>query len=102
MANSRLPDRLIGRITGEGSFEIHTWLRMEHLAEDFLDFVCQFTDVSDEQRARTRTLKLGDKIASYDHDPSHWFTREQMERLYRGNPVWSAIEEEVYGALSVA
>ena len=35
----------------------------------------------------------------YDHEIAHWFTREQVRALYDNNPVWAAVERQVYGDL---
>jgi hypothetical protein len=77
---------------------IHHWLRMETLAEDFLEFIASYTTVGDERRERA--LALGPVNAlGYDHVLSHWFTEEQIEQMYASNPGWAQVERALYGEL---
>ena len=44
---------------------------------------------------------LSTKINSTDYarDLGKWYSREDMESLYRKNPLWSELERKVYGNL---
>jgi hypothetical protein len=96
LAESSFPDSRIHLYTDDGRFAIQRWMRTEFLAEDFLRFVSEFTDVSDEQRAGV--LSLGEvNSQDYDHRLETWFTAEQVRTMYERNPAWTAIEEELYG-----
>jgi hypothetical protein len=92
------PDTRIAIFTDNGRFKIDRWLRMENLADDFLDFVSEFTDPTGKQRERVRNLPPVN-AHDYDHEIESWFTSEQIERLYERNPVWASLEREVYGDL---
>jgi len=41
-------------------------------------------------------------VLDYDHELAHWFTPEQIANMYKRNPFWSAIEEQVYGGTLAA
>jgi hypothetical protein len=112
MAESSHADRVLRSFTDEGRFRIDKWLRMEFLESDFLDFISQFTEVTEVQKRQIvelgRVITGGEKrrIAKfgkafeleYDRENSHWFTEDQIRRMYENNPVWSATEEEIYSA----
>jgi hypothetical protein len=98
LAASSFPDTRIQLFTDNGRFRIDRWLRAEALDEDFLDFVSAFTDVTDERRQQVR--ELGPVNAhEYDHELGNWFDAALIERMYAANPIWAAIEREVYGGL---
>jgi hypothetical protein len=95
MSESSWPDRWLSEMTDRGRFKIGWWLRWENLVDDFIHFVSRFTTVSDDKRAQI--LELGRINAlRYDHDVTHWFSNEQMARLYENNPIWAAAEREAY------
>jgi hypothetical protein len=100
MSRTWQPDRRLAKFTGEGRFAIERWIRTEHLADDFLDFVSDFIEVDGERAERVREIRLNEQ--EYDHELDHWFTPKQLEILYRRNPVWGAVEEEVYGSTVLA
>ena len=98
MAESSFPDYRLSGYVVDGASSIGRWLRTERLAEDFIAFVSDFTDVPPETRSRVEAL--GPVNANdYDHEIAHWFTREQVRALYDNNPVWAAVERQVYGDL---
>jgi hypothetical protein len=98
MAQSSIADRLLLRLTDDGRFRVDRWLRMESLADDFLDFVSELTAVSEDQRAQVSELDRVNVI-HYDREIAHWFTEEHLALLYENNPVWASVEREVYGGL---
>lgn len=98
LAQSSFPDSRIHLYTDDGRFRIERWMRTEFLAEDFLRFVSEFTDVSAEQRAGVRGLGQVN-TQDYDHRPEAWFTPAQVRTMYERNPAWAAIEQELYGGL---
>jgi hypothetical protein len=98
LAESSFPDSRIHLYTDDGRFSIERWLRTESLAEDFLRFASEFTDVSDEQRRAVLALGQVNR-QDYDHRLEEWFTPDQVRRMYERNPAWAAIEEELYGGL---
>jgi hypothetical protein len=95
MSESTKPDEWLSEMTDAGRFEIGWWLRWEHLAGDFIEFVSQFIDVTDEKKTQIREI---DRINAlrYDHEIAHWFSEEQIARLYENNPLWAAAEQQAY------
>jgi len=87
--------KLVGFCDG-GRLPVDRWLRVEHLEDDFLDFVATVTDVSSRQRRLVgRAVKAN--ANTYDRRVDTWFTPEEVAALYQRNPVWAAVEREVYG-----
>jgi hypothetical protein len=98
LAESSFPDSRIQLFTDDGRFRIDRWLRAELLDEDFVSFISEFTEVGDDRRQRISDL--GPVNAhEYDHDPANWFSPRQIDTLYSRNPIWAALEREVYGDL---
>jgi hypothetical protein len=98
LAESSFPDSRILLYTDEGRFEVDRWIRTERLAEDFLRFVSEFTEVDDE-RARAVAEIAPENAEEYDRRIESWFTPEQIHTLYESNPLWAQLEAEVYGSL---
>jgi hypothetical protein len=96
LAESDFPDNRLLLFIDGGRFQIEKWIRMEHLPEDFMVFVSDLTEVSDDQRAAALDLPLVNSH-DYDHEVESWFTAEQIERMYERNPMWAGLEEELYG-----
>jgi hypothetical protein len=98
LAESSFPDSRMLLYTANGEFRIEHWLKMETLADDFLAFIVNFIDVTDDQRAQV--LQMGRVNAHvYEHELSRWFTPKQITAMYAHNPAWTAVELEVYGDL---
>jgi hypothetical protein len=96
LAESSLPDERLLHFTCSPEFRIDRWLRLEHLREDFLEFVSELVAVTPEQRRSVRALPPAD-VASYDRDLRRWFTDAQLQTMYEANPTWAALERELYG-----
>ena len=90
-------DAMLREFTSCGRLPIDRWLRTEHLRQDFLAFLREFTTLSKEQVRLVQRAPMVNAMR-YDHNPRHWFTEEQIRRMYRNNPLWAAIEQEVYGS----
>lgn len=100
LADSAFPDDRLLLYTGDGRFFPDRWLRMEALAEDFIDFISCFREVSDSERRRVEELGAVN-MAEYDHEVANWFNPEQIRRMYLNNPSWATVEQELYGELFV-
>jgi hypothetical protein len=96
LAQSSFPDGRLALFTDGGRIDIDHWLRAESLAEDLLSFVAGLRAVTDDERERVRQVGRVNSL-DYDHQVSRWFTPAQIEQLYRSNPVWASVEEQVYG-----
>ena len=68
-------------LTDEGRFGIDRWLRTESITEDFLGFISEFTEVTDEQRKQVHELGPVN-THDYDKDVTSWFTPDLIERMY--------------------
>jgi hypothetical protein len=99
MAETPRGDRRLAHFTDNGRFRIDRWLRAEHLAEDFVAFASQLTELTDGDRDSIAEHPLVNEL-EYDHEIGHWFTPAQVRLMYANNPVWSAVEERVYGNLA--
>jgi hypothetical protein len=98
MASIRRADWRLSAMIDKGRIRIDRWLRVESLADDFIDVVSEFAEVDSARRDQIH--KLGERNAlQYDHDIFHWFTPRQIETMYRNNPLWASVEREVYGNL---
>ncbi len=82
-----------------GGRHIGAWLRMEHLFDDVVRFIGRHVRpvTADLQRRLESVPTKGRR--GYDHDVDAFFTRDQMAALYARNPLWAAVEREVYGGL---
>ena len=98
MARTTVADRFLNRFTGDGRLTIDRWLRTEFLAQDFLGFVSELTEVSPAERAKLESLGVIHRM-EYDHDLSNWFSEELIESLYGHNPIWTEVERDVYGSI---
>jgi hypothetical protein len=96
LAESSFPDSRIVLFTDDGRFEIDRWIRTEHLTQDFLQFVAEFTEVTEDQ-ARAVAAIGPVNVEEYDHRVESWFTPEQIDTMYERNPVWARLELEIYG-----
>jgi hypothetical protein len=98
LSESPFPDSRLSVYTDGGRFPIDRWLRTESLTEDFLAFISEFTEVTDERRASV--VALGPVNAhEYDHSIERWFTPAQIATMYERNPDWAALERGLYGGL---
>lgn len=96
MSESSTPDDWLSEMTDAGRFEIGWWLRWDHLAADFMEFISRFIDVRQEEKAQLFEIGRVNAL-HYDHRVDHWFSEEQIARLYENNPVWASAERQAYG-----
>jgi len=93
-------DKRLSILTDDGRYHVDRWIRMECLADDFMSFVSELTNVSEADRDQISAFGPVNAL-EYDHDVTHWFTPEQIRRLYRNNPLWASVEERIYGDLAL-
>lgn len=96
LAQSSFPDSRIEIYTDGGRIRIDRWLRAESIADDFLAFISEFTEVTPDQRQQVHDLGPVN-THDYDKDVRSWFTPDLIERMYAANPVWAGLELEIYG-----
>lgn len=80
-----------------GSHPVDRWVRLEHLAQDF---VAHFEAILGP-RVRTAAHKLKKVVnpttLDYVKSLGFYFTSAELEALYAANPRWAAMERQVYG-----
>jgi hypothetical protein len=96
MADSSEADARLNLYLANGRFEVDRWLRTEYLRSDFLEFISELTPISEDERRQILELQLVNALR-YEHDVRRWFTDEQLERMYKNNPLWTSIEERAFG-----
>ena len=99
MAESLDADQRLLEFTDNQQLTIDRWLRTEFLADDFLAFVSEFTEVPKAKRREILELggsRLGTPL-TYDHRIDQWFTSDQIQTMYERNPEWAAVEQQLYG-----
>jgi hypothetical protein len=87
-------DAQVGRLRGQ---PIDGWVRLEHLAEDFVD---QFEGLLGPRvRSAAHRLKKVVNRTTLDYVKSldFYFTPAELDGLYAANPIWAAMEAKVYG-----
>ena len=70
------------------------WVRTEHLQADLTNV---FGLTAKNFPAKISRINIG-KI-DYVRELSFWFTARELRELYKSNPIWAALEEEIYGNL---
>ena len=100
MAEIRRADLQLDLLRAEGRFDVERWLRMEHLADDFAEFISEHREVTDAHRRQIAEIGAVN-VVEYDHDVTHWFTPAHIERMYERNPQWAELERRVYGDLAL-
>lgn len=87
-------DDCLGRL---GSHPVDRWVRLEHLADDFVN---HFEGLLGPRvrHAAHRLKKVVNRTAfDYVKVLDFYFTAAELNRLYAANPRWAAMEREVYG-----
>jgi hypothetical protein len=85
----------------EGVHVTH-WLRTEHLLADFLRLAeVLIGPLSAEEIARVKAAQTRGPGA-YNHNVCHWWSEEEIDRIYALNPHWARIEQEVYKPLALS
>lgn len=75
---------------------ISHWIRTEHLKEDFISVFSQYLDLTGKDLSG---LSIRENSNDYSRDLAKWYSRRDMARLYRKNPLWAKLERRVYGNL---
>ena len=95
MAESSVADAELKAFTDDGRFNIDVWLRTEYLRWDVLSFVSTIATITERQLEQVLELPPIN-ATEYEHDIERWFTASQLERMYARNPVWAALEAQLY------
>jgi hypothetical protein len=96
LSTLRIPDlTLQGFLDGSPPAALH-WLRMERLGADVVQLLSEWTPVAPTRR-RAVIGMTPRNAGSYDRRLEHWFSPDDLARMYTANPVWAAVEKLVYG-----
>jgi hypothetical protein len=95
IAQSSVADEFLSRYVKPHGPQIDVWLRTDHIIDDFLGFIGNHTEVTQDQRETAKRLPRVNEL-TYDKSMDHWFTSAHIELMYLNNPHWSAIEQAVY------
>ena len=87
-------DQVLKRFAG-GETIAH-WLRTEFLAEDFIEVLGKYVEISEAQRKMIRATRENVN-PTYNRDIRLWYTRKQMTYVYESNPSWTMLEKQIYG-----
>jgi hypothetical protein len=99
LAESTLPDRRLAAFTA--GVRIDRWLRMEHLATDMVSLLAELRDVTAAEARAVQSLAPVN-ANDYEHSLEHWFSAEQIQRMYQQNPAWACRELALYGEVDTA
>ena len=72
------------------------WIRQENLANDFLEVVRHFVDVSADQELAVRNLPRRN-TGQHERNIEDWFSQDDLRHVYEANPFWTVVERHVYG-----
>ncbi|MFK7974599.1 MAG: hypothetical protein AB8C02_00595 [Halioglobus sp.] len=75
---------------------IDRWIRTEYLKEDFVSAFSPYLDLTGKDLS---VLEDQRNANIYSRDLAKWYSRREMARLYRKNPLWAKLERKVYGNL---
>jgi hypothetical protein len=95
MSQRTEPDRLLSSFIEVGRDRISSWIRAEHLADDFLTCVERYTAIEPEQRTKASEIRRVNAKKD-EHNIGAWFTADQIQLMYQTNPIWASVETEVY------
>jgi hypothetical protein len=73
---------------------VDTWLRTEHLKEDFIAMISRFTTVTKKQERQLSRIHKNRGI-----DTTRVWTKRECRQIYAACPGWAALERQVYGDL---
>jgi hypothetical protein len=79
-----------------GDREPDHFLRVSDLGASFLDVVGRYHAIPADAKPRIEAVRAN--VGPYQRGgPADWFTRDEMETLYRNCPRWTRTERMVYG-----
>lgn len=99
IAESNAADAFLARYREPDNPQIDTWIRTEHMIDDFLAFIADHAEVTPEREEAARNLPRINELV-YDKAIDHWFTSAHIKLMYVNNPEWAKVEAYVYGDLS--
>lgn len=80
-----------------GSHPVDRWVRLEHLADDFVDHFEELLGPRVRSVAHKLKKVVNPTTLDYVKSLGFYFTAEELAGLYAANPRWAAMETRVYG-----
>ena len=79
-----------------GDREPDHFLRVSDLGASFLEVIGRHHEIPADAKPRIEAVRAN--VGAYERSgPANWFTRDEMETLYRNCPRWTRSERAVYG-----
>ena len=75
-----------------------SFLRVESLKLDFLACLASFEPISLRKQFKVRLVSSRNK-SKYNRTLAKWFDSQDLSRIYEANPLWTNLEQQVYGSL---
>lgn len=82
-----------------GSHPVDRWVRLEHLASDFVEHFEAILGPRVRTAAHRLKKVVNPTTLDYVKSLGFYFTAAELEALYAANPRWAAMERQVYGDL---
>lgn len=90
-------DDELKRMTCSGKYPVSGYLRMCNLREDLLRLLkATYGKKFSIKHERIVSNCPTKAPAVYDHDVYKFFSKEQIQKLYKANPQWARIEKSLY------
>ena len=80
-----------------GSHPVDRWVRLEHLADDFVDHFEELLGPRVRSVAHKLKKVVNPTTLDYVKSLEFYFTADELAGLYAANPKWAAMEARVYG-----
>lgn len=92
-----LADRFMKAFTDR---PVSGWIRQEFMEDDVKEFFRKDLGWSPMQlRAYDNANRINKVLLKYDHDVDHFFSPDEIKRLYENNPLWTEAEEQAYNVI---
>lgn len=75
--------------------KVNHWLRVENLADDFIQTVSIFTEVSENDISKIHGVRENVN-PNYNKSLEDNFTLEELGRLYKNSPIWCRLEKNIW------
>ena len=80
--------------------KVDYWMRTNNLNNDFLDFIKNFKQLSEEENESIKKVGKALYNRHYQRNIYQWYTLDEIENLYANNPIYTELERKLYGKLA--
>jgi hypothetical protein len=81
------------------SRKVNHWIRVEHLEGDFTNVFSKFIKFTPPLDSSFFQKRVN--TSDWGNDIQHWFSPDELKKLYNACPLWSEYEREIYGNLLI-